>query len=364
VIMMLRARTFLLWGMLSTLALFPFAMESGANVAQPPTGRADPEYAALVEQYRHGDFKGAIASLIKWPPERVRAVTRVPSHPRDLDITQTKAAVMLHSDVSMILAVVDQRLSRQHIDSARAWVQMLPNDAAARFKERWQVYAVGPYLVQYNPRFATFAVRQGLAAFPRSADLKLMEGTLLELTARSETSDFRGVWTTETGSGASVSNPTIARIENGLRAATVADQRALELDPSLLSARLRLGWVYDVNHSSTHAREQLRMVADRATSRELRYLAHLILGGLAEQGGRTDLAYEEYDTAHSIQTDAQTAHIALMRAARMTGRLDRAQRLFAEYTTRASGSEDPWWYFSMGLDAELIAWLHVQATLP
>ena len=80
-IIMLRVRTFLLCGMLSTLALSPFVMESGASIAQPPTGRGDPEYAALVSQYRRGDFQGAIASVIKWPAERVRAVTRVPPHP-------------------------------------------------------------------------------------------------------------------------------------------------------------------------------------------------------------------------------------------------------------------------------------------
>ena len=145
-----------------------------------------------MSQYRRGDFRDAIASLAKWPLERVRAVTRVTPLPQALDITHIKAAVMLHSDVSMLVAADDQRLSSQHLDSARAWVRMLPNDAAVRFKERWQAYAVGPSLVQHNLRGATLAVRQGLAAFPRSADLQLTAGVLLELTARSETSDIRG----------------------------------------------------------------------------------------------------------------------------------------------------------------------------
>lgn len=282
-----------------------------------------------------------------------------------MDIRQTEAAVMLQSDVSVLVAAVDPRLSAQLIDTARAWVRLLPNDAAERFKERWQAYGVAPSLFRRNLREATFALRQGIAAFPRSADLQLMQGTLLELTTRSETSDLRGVWATSSTNGAdAMDNRPVRRIEDALVAAAAGYQRALDLDPSLLSARLRLGWVYDINNSSTHAREQLRMVADRATSRQLRYMAHLILGGIAEKEGRTDLAYEEYNTAHSIQADAQTAHIALMRAARMTGRLDLAQRLFTEYATRAAGSEDPWWYFSMGVDTDLVAWLHAQATRP
>jgi hypothetical protein len=351
--------------MLATLALCPLAMPSGASVAQPQPGRSDQEYTALVRQYRRGDVQGAMASLVRWPPERVRTATRPPLPVQDLDVAEAEAAVMLHSDVSMLVAGIDRRLSRQHLDVARAWVRTLSNDTAARFKERWQAYAVGPFLVQHDLQAATLAVRQGIAAFPRSADLQLMQGTLMELTARSETSDFRGVWRTPSTSDADfMDNRPIRRIENGLTDAAAAYQRALDLDPFLLSARLRLGWVYDVNNSASHAREQLRMVADRATSRELRYLAHLILGGLAEQEGRSDAAYEEYDTAHSIQPDAQTAHLALMRAARMTGHVDRAERLFAEYAARASGSEDPWWYFSIGVDTELFAWLHAQATRP
>ena len=76
------------------------------------------------------------------------------------------------------------------------------------------------------------------------------------------------------------------------------------------------------------------------------------------------MAYGEYDTAHAIQTSAQTAHIALMRAAQMVGNTVRAQRLFAEYMAVSSWGEDPWWSFSMGLDSELSTWLHQQASQP
>ena len=93
-------------------------------------------------------------------------------------------------------------------------------------------------------------------------------------------------------------------------------------------------------------------------------MAHLILGGLAEQQGRIESAYQEYRIAHSINGAAQTAHLALMRAARLAGRSDEAQRLFTEYARTRDGAEDPWWYFSMGLDSELLSWLHVQATEP
>jgi tetratricopeptide (TPR) repeat protein len=347
---MLRARTPLLCGI--PIVCVAFATQSGAGAAPPPTGVSDSEYTELIGQYRRGDFEGAMGSLVKWPADRVRAVTRGRAPLPNLGIRQAEAAVMLHSDVAMLVAVVEPRLSREHVDAARAWVRILPNDAAARFKERWQTYAVGPSLVQHNLASAAIAMRQGFGAFPGSADLQLMRGTVLELTAWAQTSDIRGRRTLN------------SRMETDLREAAVAYQRALELDPALLSARLRLGWVYDVDNSAGHAREELRIVTERATSPDLLYLARLILGGIDEQEGRADLAYEEYDRAHTIQPEGQSAHIALMRAARMTGRVDRAEALFAEYTARTSVGEDPWWDFSLGLDSELAGWLHAQVTQP
>jgi tetratricopeptide (TPR) repeat protein len=354
-------RTLFIGGLLAVLGLAPLTWPSNASAAQASASGLDPEYAALVSQYRQGDFQGAIASLAKWPADRVRAASRAPSRPQGLDIKQAEAIVMLHSDVSMRLATSDQRLFTQHLNSARTWVKALPDDGATGFKERWQAYAIGPYLVQHDLHAALLAVREGVGTFPRSGDLQMMQGTLFELTARGETSDFRGTWTT-TGGFNRIGNPVIARIEDGLVAAATSYQRALDLDPSLLPARLRLGWVYDINHSGTHAREQLRMVADRAASRELLYLSHLFLGGIAEEDGHLDTAYDEYDAAHAVQPDAQTAYIALMRTARITGHMDRARGLFAEFPTRSSAGEDPWWYFSMGLDTDLFAWLHAQAT--
>ena len=51
--------------------------------------------------------------------------------------------------------------------------------------ERVQFFLLGPYLVQKNDLYrATLAVKEAVGRFPRSADLALMQGTLLELSAR------------------------------------------------------------------------------------------------------------------------------------------------------------------------------------
>ena len=337
------------------------AVTTAAGAADGRTSPTDPEFLSLVTQYRRGDVQGAIAALARWPAARLRTHARADGGAAGLDLPQTEAAVMLHSDAAMFLAAVDPRLSRQQLDAAEAFASTLPDDGPAGFRQRWQAYAIGPHLLQHDLRVAQRAVDEGVGRLPRSADLLLMKGTLLELAARSETADFRGTWSPTNGNNR-MSSPTVARIEDTLVAAANVYLRALELDPSLTSARLRLGWVYGINHSSARAREHLRMVSTSTSSRELRYLAHLFLGGLADIEGNFEAAYDEYEEAHAIHPDAQSACIALMRVARLTGRTDLEQELLARYPSRLRTSEDPWWYFSMGFDLDLMAWLHARVT--
>ena len=320
------------------------------------------EYTALIRQYRSGAFQTATAVLARWPPERLRDVIRRVAPPTDVDATHAKAAIMLHSDVAILLAALDQRLSEQHVDAARKWLRGLSGTAAATFKDQWHAYAAWPSLVRHDLRQATLAVRQGIAAFPRSTDLQVMQGVLRELAARSETSDFRGDWRAERAGDQDQSDRRITRIESGLAAATVAYQRALDLDPSSISARLRLGWVLAINNSHNRARAHLELVVGVAASAEQRYLSHLILGGLAEQDGQPGRALEAYRAAHAVHPRAQTAHIAFMRAAQVAGDAELARRLFAEYAAAVPWIEDPWWAFSMGLDSDLAVRLRADAS--
>ena len=340
---------------------FPSPTVATPRTTRSPTLSIDSEYLTLITQYMRGQTQGAIASLAKVPSERIRAQSEVDFSASGLEIGQIEAAAMLHSDVAMFVATADQRLSRQHVDAARALVGTLPDDGPGGFRQRWQAYAVAPYLIQHDLYGAMRAAREGVGRLPRSADFALLQGTLLEISARIETADFRGIWSPTDGINRNAS-PTVAHMEDALVAAAITFQRALELDPSLMSARLRLGWVYGINHSSERARKELRTVADSTSSRELRYLAHLFLGGLAEGEGDLERAYDEYESAHTAMPDAQSAHIALMHVARVTGRTALVQELAAQYPRRSTSMEDPWWYFSMGFDSELVNWLHARVT--
>lgn len=335
---------------------------AAAGAARTAGLAVDPERQELIARYRRGEVQSAIASVAKWPSDRIRlrVETAAGSGAASLlDAAHIEAAVMLHSDAALFLATVDQRLSRQHLDAARAFVGNLPDDGPNGFRQRWQAYAVAPYLIQHDLYGATRAAQEGVGRLPRSADFALLQGALLEIGARTETADFRGNWSPTDGFNR-YANPTVAHMEDALVAAARTFQHALELNPSLLPARLRLGWVYGLNHSTERAQNELRVVANRTSSRELRYLSHLFLGGLAESEGALESAYEEYEAAHRAYPDAQSAYIALIRSARVTGRSARAEQLTAEYPRRSKSTEDPWWYFSMGFDSELVNWLHAR----
>jgi hypothetical protein len=225
-----------------------------SRITAAQTNGRVPEYAALVDQYRRGEFQPAVAAMAQWPRDRVRAATSVPGFFQDTAIARGKAAAMLHADVAMLLAETDRALSGTHLEAARAAVQVLPDATSRRFKERWQAYAVGPSLVQHEFTFAKEAIRRGLGAYPGSADLQMMDGVLFELAARSGTADFRGNWIARESSGARGRSIVLARIEDNLVSAATAYRRALEIDRDLVTARLRLGWVYDVNNSRSRGR--------------------------------------------------------------------------------------------------------------
>jgi len=316
-----------------------------------------------------GDFQTTVASLAKWPSERLRARGPASSETTASDIREVRAAVMLHSDVAIFLAAADPLLSSEQLDAARALVATLPDEGPSGFRDRWQAYALGPYLVQKNDLYrATLAVNEAVGRFPRSADLALMQGTLLELSARVTTDVREPSSPRPTSSSSPIDQARTApvvrarRSEETLSASAVTLERAVALNPALVSAHLRLGWVYGINNSSGHARDQLRLVLNSTSSPELLYLAHLFLARLADTDGNSEGAYQEYEAAHRLQPEAQSAWIALIRSAAMTGRTTRERELIEQYATRTKTVEDPWWYFSMGFDTELVTWLHGQAT--
>jgi tetratricopeptide (TPR) repeat protein len=140
-------------------------------------------------------------------------------------------------------------------------------------------------------------------------------------------------------------------------------RRALEFDPALEEARLRLGRVLSLRNDLKGARLELEPLARSAALPRIRYLAHLFLGAVAEYQNDLAAARVAYLDALSIGPDCQTPYIALTFVEQAMGHGDSARALMARYAALSKDTtRDPWWaYQNGGIDAESLVWLRQQA---
>jgi hypothetical protein len=168
------------------------ALSTVPSPGQSPPA-SDAAFLAIVDTYRAGRISDALAEFSQWPDARVRGLSRASDRLRDLGESRVKAAVMLHTDVAFALTAARPSLSDEHLDRARALLQGLPRTpAVALFKERWQAHAIVAYLWRRDLRLAQLAINRALTDTPRSRDLSLVVGAVIEQRVRAAASDIRG----------------------------------------------------------------------------------------------------------------------------------------------------------------------------
>jgi len=140
-------------------------------------------------------------------------------------------------------------------------------------------------------------------------------------------------------------------LEKETRDLVAAYARVVETYPDFLAARLRLGWALYLNRSAA-GREHLEQVAARAAQPDLRYLAHLFLGALAEREQRLDDALRAYEAANAAVSQ-QSALVGIMAVAGALGdqaRVQRAARSMEALTVQSG--DDPWTYYNTGVTGD------------
>jgi tetratricopeptide (TPR) repeat protein len=125
-------------------------------------------------------------------------------------------------------------------------------------------------------------------------------------------------------------------------------RRALELDPQLVEARIRLAHVLGDKGRHDEAASLLRPAMVATLPAFLEYYGALVLGRVEERLGRLPEARAAFERAGRCFPDAQVPRVAISRLALLEGRPDEALAgLLAG--SRASGPESPedpwWWYF-------------------
>ena len=334
---------------------------AGVATAQP--GALSPAYAAALERYVAGDRDGAVAAATALSERELRVQVealrslgrRARACQACLDSvawrrTPVPAALMLHTDCSMAQRP-DGTSIRLHESLALELAQAMTDDLEWRgFAKRW--YRVMAELALGDTRWSdalTWAGR-GLDAFPRMAELLLVEGAIEEGLSGELASRSPG----------DVFEPSAAQTQLNLGRDREARQRlerarrllrdAIAQDPSLHEVRLRLGRVEWRLGEVDEARTAFEAVLAQTQSRDTAFLAHLFRGRLDEDAGRLEDAVRDYESALALDARSQSARLALSHARLKLGDATAARREVEAALAAAPrwANLDPFWVYPWG----------------
>ena len=226
--------------------------------------------------------------------------------------------------------VLMDRLSA-HWGMARALVDRLPRQADD-WSRRW--YRATTAFLQSKSQFDGLHVTAGLRRFPDDPVLLFFSACEHEAFASPQIQALlqaapapRGMRYVMQAAG-----PELAAAERLFR-------RALERDPTLVEARVRLARVLRQRGRLDEAATLLRAAVASSLETPLGYYAQLFLGDVEEALGRDDAAGAAYRAAALLMPDAQSPHLALAGLERRAGRREAAQAQMAALLAVAHDAE-------------------------
>jgi tetratricopeptide (TPR) repeat protein len=144
-------------------------------------------------------------------------------------------------------------------------------------------------------------------------------------------------------------------------------RRALDVDPSLAEARVRLARLLERRGRVEEAAAQLSQTQTSTLSHAVQFYADLIAGRIAASQGRFVDAVDRYEAAATLYPDAQSALVGGSQAAVMASDVPRALSFVRQLSPRAEVFEaDPWRIYHMGPGRDVddlmgALWAHVAA---
>lgn len=135
-------------------------------------------------------------------------------------------------------------------------------------------------------------------------------------------------------------------------------RRALDIEPSLVEARVRLARLLEWRNRPADAAAELKAALAQAPSGVVAFYARLFAGRVAQTSGKTADAAQHYREALALFPDAQSALLATSQLALLgsdvAGALAPIQRLGQR---SAQFTADPWWQYHLGAGREADALL-------
>ena len=125
--------------------------------------------------------------------------------------------------------------------------------------------------------------------------------------------------------------------------------RVLEVDSTLVEARVRLARLLDVSGRHAQALTEVDRALLSKPTGVVAYFANLFGGRAAQALGRLDDARRFYAAALAAFPDAQSALLAGSQAALLAGDLPSARAATSRLSDRTSVIDtDPWWNYHLG----------------
>jgi hypothetical protein len=351
-------------------------------------------YLTLLERYAAGDVEGAVLDVLRADPVQTRDVVRglvddievqlarvrqlsantrgeAPVEARRNDLRRQrlrilKLALLLHTDAAVRVRVPHDHL---HLASGTAAhrLRLLQDDyrrhgptrdnvppaertaaAEAEWTEvnalvrDWYLAVIAHLFKVRMPDLLRAFIPAALKAFDSDAELLLARGSYWEYEAMTMLVDrslARDIYMSRV--------LTLAQ----QRAGWAADdfQRALGRGPHLHEARLRLGHASALRGRNKEAADAYAAVASSEAPLNLRYLARVFAGELADETGDAAAARQQYEAALQLYPAAQRPKLALSAACFAAGDRACADTWLARSLAEVSPDRaDPWWTYADG----------------
>jgi Tfp pilus assembly protein PilF len=227
-----------------------------------------------------------------------------------------------------------------HWELARlAAERITPDPRADPFVRDW--YRATIAAAQSVEMFDSGQVTHGLRLFPRDPQILFLAGcereafasSLFQAFARSVRSSF-------------VRAP-FGSAGGELEAAERFYRQALDVEPGLDDARVRLGRVVGLRGRHAEAAEILQRAIEGSLEPPMDYLAVLFLGATLESLGQLEAARDAFRKAADLSPSARVPHLSLARVARELGDLPTMEEALKRALAPPSDKEeaDAWWRY-------------------
>jgi tetratricopeptide repeat protein len=268
-------------------------------------------------------------------------------NPKDVDVASSMRSTTLFADDGqqrgLVGTVAHWHVARLLLDEVveNQNRDELPRPERDAFVRLW--YRASAAVMQYQEQLHAGHVDRAVRLFPRDAGILFLAGALHESLAGPRTQYALRLAELPPGVSFGVDD------ERGeLRRAESMFRRALEADPTLVEARIRLGRVLGMLGRSAEAAKELQVAGPAAAGPLLQYYASLFLARELDAVGDRAGAARAYQRAAALYPGAQSPRLGLRQLATQAGgRPEGLPRIDDVLSTPLTepGREDPWWSY-------------------